>query len=69
MASKKKITLSKHSRLNIQQYPATVEQVKDQYLVYCHNGPLRGYLHDWHGSILTFKTFEDAQSFVDSYSK
>ncbi len=67
MASKKKITLSKHSHLNIQQFPAKVEQIKDQFLIYCHNGPARAYLHDWYGSILTFKLSEEAHSFIDSY--
>ncbi len=67
MASKKKITLSKHSRLNIQQFPAKVEQIKNQFLIYCHNGPARAYLHDWYGSILTFKSSEEAHSFIDSY--
>lgn len=68
MASKKKITLSKHSHLNIQQFPAIVDQIEDQFFIYCHNGPSRAYLHDRHGSILTFKSSEEAHSFIDSYN-
>lgn len=67
MARQKKIRLSKHSRLNMLNFPVQVERIRDQYLVYCFNGPARAYVHDCHGSIVTFKSIADADSFIHSY--
>ncbi len=67
MARKKKIRLGKHSRLNMLKFPAKAERVGDQFLVYCFNGPARAYVHDWFGSPVTFKSIEDAESFIQSY--
>ena len=70
MASRSQIRLSKTSRMNMKNHPATVERStynNDTYLVYCSSKGHRSYIYCALGSPLVFNSFESAQQFINTY--
>lgn len=70
MASTKRICLSKASRHNMKNYPATVERstyAENVFLIYCSSNGHRSYLYTSLGFPLTFTSFDSAQHFINTF--
>ncbi len=73
MASRSKVRLSKTSRENMKNYPATVERSDypffsdEVFHIYCSSNGHRSYLHDSFGFPVHFKSFDAAQRFINTF--